>query len=105
MEYAGAVGVVVFDKSCRLRDLTEDQVGRNQFAMDVAVDRLDEKDEELEGRADEASERMTMLEGRVGNMEEGYQELLGLGRDQVATGVRACAAIAALTAITTDQQA
>ena len=52
MEYAGAVGVVVFDKSCRLRDLMEDQVGRNQFTMDVAVDRLDEKDEELEGRAD-----------------------------------------------------
>ena len=81
MEYAGAVGVVVFDESCRLRDLTEDQVGRNQFAMDVAVDWLDEKDEELEGRADEALERMTMLEGRLGNMEEGYRELLALGRD------------------------
>ena len=63
MEYAGAVGVVVFDESCHLRDLTEDQVGQNQFAMDVAVDRLDEKDEELEGRADEASEQMSMLEG------------------------------------------
>ena len=83
MEYAGAVGVVVFDESCHLRDLTEDQVGRNQFAMDVAVDRLDEKDEELEGRADEASERMTMLEGRISDMEEGYQELLALDRDQV----------------------
>ena len=105
MEYVGAVGVVVFDESCRLRNLTEDQVGCNQFAMDVAVDRLDEKDEELEGRADKASERMTMLEGRVGDMEEGYQALLALGRDQVTTGVRACAAIMALTAITTDQQA
>ena len=104
MEYAGAVGVVVFDESCCLRDLTKDQVGRNQFAMDVVVDRLDEKDEELEGRADEASERMTMLEGRVGDMEEGYQALLALGQDQVTTRVRACAAIAALTAITTDQQ-
>ena len=105
MEYVGAVGVVVFDESCCLHDLTEDQVGRNQFAMDVAVDRLDEKDEELEGRADKASERMTMLEGRVGDMEEGYQALLALGQDQVSTGVRACAAIAALTVITTDQQA
>ena len=38
MEYAGAVEVVVFNESCRLRDLMEDQVGRNQFAMDVAVD-------------------------------------------------------------------
>ena len=105
MEYAGAVGVVVFDESCHLRDLTKDQVGRNQFAMDVAVDRLDEKDKELEGRADEASEWMMMLEGRLGDMEEGYQALLALGRDQVATGVRACAAIMALMAITTDQQA
>ena len=105
MEYAGAVGVVVLDETSRLRDLTEAQVGRNQFAMDVAVDRLDEKDEELEGRADEVSERMTMLEGRIGDMEEGYQALLALGRDQVTTRVRACAAIAALTVITTDQQA
>ena len=105
MEYAGAVGVVVFNESCRLRDLTEDQVGRNQFAMDVAVDRLDEKDKELEGRADEASERMTMLEGWIRDMEEGYQALLALGRDQVSTGVQACAAIATLTTITTDQQA
>ena len=105
MEYAGALGVMVFDEFCHLRDLTEDQVGRNQFTMDVAVDRLDEKDEELEGRADEALERMTMLEGRVGDMEEGYQALLALGRDQVSTGVQACAAIATLTAITTDQQA
>ena len=61
MEYAGAVGVMVFDESCRLRDLTEDQVGHNQFAMDMAVDRLDKKDEELEGRADEASEQCHML--------------------------------------------
>ena len=38
-------------------------------------------------------------------MEEGYQALLALGRDQVTTGVRACAAIVALTTITTDQQA
>ena len=105
MEYAGAIRVVVFDESCRLRDLMEDQVGRNQFAIDMAVDRLDEKDEELEGRADEALERMMMLEGRVGDIEEGYQALLALGRDQVSTRVHACAAITALTAITTDQQA
>ena len=45
-----------------------------------------------------------MLEGQIGDMEEGYQALLALGRDQVATGVWACAAIVALTAITTDQQ-
>ena len=38
-------------------------------------------------------------------MEEGYQALLALGRDQVATGVQACVAITALTTITTNQQA
>ena len=27
MEYAGALGTIIFDKSCRLRDLTEVQVG------------------------------------------------------------------------------
>ena len=41
MEYAGALGTIIFDESCRLHDLTEAQVGRNQFTMDVAVDRLD----------------------------------------------------------------
>ena len=29
MEYAGALGVIIFDESCRLRDLTEAQIGRN----------------------------------------------------------------------------
>ena len=38
MEYAGALGTIIFDESCCLCDLTEAQVGRNQFAMDVAVD-------------------------------------------------------------------
>ena len=41
MEYTGALGTIIFDKSCRLCDLTEAQVGRNQFAIDVAVDQLD----------------------------------------------------------------
>ena len=58
MEYAGALGTIVFDESCRLCDLTEAQVGRNQFAVDVVVDRLDE-------RADHASECLLMLEGKV----------------------------------------
>ena len=105
MEYAGAVGVVVFDESCHLWELTEAQVRWNQFAMDVAVDRLDKKDKELEGRVGEVLERIIMLEGHVGDMEEGYQALLALGWDQVTTSVRACVAIVALTAITTDQQA
>ena len=68
--------------------------------MDVAVDRLDERINTVDGRANEGSKRMTMLEGRVGDMEEGYQALLALGRDQVETRVCACRAITALTAIT-----
>ena len=38
MEYAGMLSTIVFDELCHLRNLTEDQVGHNQFAMDVAVD-------------------------------------------------------------------
>ena len=38
MEYAGMLSTIVFDELCRLHNLTEDQVGHNQFAMDVAVD-------------------------------------------------------------------
>ena len=52
MEYASALGTIMFDESCRLRNLTEAQVGRNQFAMDVAVDCLDDKIGEVDGRAD-----------------------------------------------------
>ena len=49
MEYAGALSTIVFDESCRLRDLTEAQIGRNQFSVDVVVDHLD-------GEADHAAE-------------------------------------------------
>ena len=51
MEYAGALGTIIFDESCHLWDLTEAQIGRNQFAIDVAVDWLD-------GEADHAVERI-----------------------------------------------
>ena len=56
MEYASALGTIIFNESCRLRDLMEAQVGRNQFVMDMAVDRLDDKIDEVDGRADQASE-------------------------------------------------
>ena len=105
MEYAGAVRVVVFDKSCCLHDLMEAQVGRNQFAMDVVVDRLDKRIDEVDSRANKASERITMLEGRVGDMEEGYCALLALGQEQVQMATRACQAIASLFLITMAQQA
>ena len=49
MEYTGALGTIVFDESCRLCDLMEAQVGHNQFAMDIAVDRLDDKIDEVDG--------------------------------------------------------
>ena len=49
MEYASALGTIVFDESCRLHDLMEAQVGRNQFTMDVAVDQLDDKIDEVDG--------------------------------------------------------
>ena len=72
MEYSGALGTIIFDESCCLHDLTEAQVGRNQFAMDVAVDQLD-------GEIDHASERISALEGKVADLEVGYTELLALG--------------------------
>ena len=75
MEYTGALGTIIFDKSCRLRDLTEAQVGRNQFAMDVAVDRLDRE-------ADHAAERIRVLEDKVADMERGLDGLLDLGQKQ-----------------------
>ena len=85
MEYAGALGTIIFDESCCLWDLTEAQVGRNQFAMDVVVNRLDKRFNKVDGRADHASERLSALEGKVTNMEAGYTELLALGQEQVET--------------------
>ena len=76
MEYAGALGTIIFNESCCLHNLTEAQVGCNQFAMDVAVDRLDRE-------VDHTSKRLSMLEGKVTDLEVGYTELLALGRDQV----------------------
>ena len=72
MEYAGALGTIIFDESCRLCDLTEAQVGRNQFAVDVAVDRLD-------GEADHAVERIGALEDKEADMERSLNALLELG--------------------------
>ena len=81
MEYTGALGTIVFNESYRLHELTKAQVGRNQFAMDVAVDRLDERIDEVDGRANHASEWLLALEGKVTDMEAGYTELLVLGQE------------------------
>ena len=80
MEYTGALGTIIFDESYCLHNLMEAQVGRNQFAFDMAVDRLDKRIDEVDGRADHASEWLSALEGKVTDMEEGYQELLMLGQ-------------------------
>ena len=93
MEYTGAVGVVVLDESSHLCDLTEAQIGRNQFAMDVAVDRLDKKDEEFVrvvkpnllfcihqrdsegvGRGEGESRRLSRAKGIIRRVVRGYGE-------------------------------
>ena len=104
MEYAGALGVIVFDESCHLRDLTEAQVGRNQFAMDVAVDRLDERIDKVDGRVDHASEQLLVLEGKMMDMEGGYNEFLALGQEQVETSTHLCWALASFATIVVTQQ-
>ena len=75
MEYAGALGTIIFDKSCRLHDLTEAQAGRNQFAVDVAMDQLD-------GEADHAMEHIGALEDKEADMEHSLNALLELGWEQ-----------------------
>ena len=85
MEYAGALGTIIFDGLCHLCNLTEAQVGCNQFAVDVAMDRLDRE-------VDYASERLSVLEGKMTDLEAGYTELLALGQEQVEmTSQLACA--------------
>ena len=97
MEYASALGTIIFNELCRLRDLTEAQVGHNQFAVDVAVDRLD-------GEVDHASERLSALEGKVGDLEAGYTELLALGWEQVETTTHSACALGQLAMVVLAQQ-
>ena len=98
MEYAGALGTIIFDESCRLHDLTEAQVGRNQFAMDVVVDWLD-------GEADHAAERIRVLEDKVADLEAGYTKLLALGWEQVETSTQAVQGLGQLATAVLVQQA
>ena len=71
----------MFDKSCCLRNLMEAQVGRNQFAMDVAVDQLD-------GEADHAAERIGALEDKMADVERGLDRLLELDQEQAKTSTQ-----------------
>ena len=82
MEYASALGTTVFDESCRLRDLTERQIGRNQHATDMELEHLD-------GEADHAAERIGALEDRLADTEHSLTTLLDLGREQTEASTRA----------------
>ena len=82
MEYAGALGVIIFDESCHLRDLTEAQVGRNQYTTDVELERLGRE-------ADHAAERIGALEDKEADTECSLNALLELGREQTEASTRA----------------
>ena len=97
MEYAGALSTIVFDESCHLRDLTEDQVGHNQFAVDMAVDRLD-------GEADHAAERIGALEDKMAEVERGLDGLLELGWEQTETSTQTARGLGQLATCVLAQQ-
>ena len=98
MEYASALSTIAFDESCCLCNLTEVQVGQNQFAMDVAVDCLD-------GEVDHVAERISVLEDKVTDLEAGYTELLALGREQVETSTGVAHGLGQLATAVLAQQA
>ena len=72
MEYVAAVSVTVFDESCRLCDLTECQVGSNQVAVEMVLEKVDmkvnqvvEKTGELEAQVEDLVGMVTMLRNMV----------------------------------------
>ena len=97
MEYASALGTIVFDESCRLRDLTEAQIGRNQYSTDVELERLD-------GEADHAAERIGALEDKEAELERSLNALLELGREQTETSTRSARGLGQLATCVLAQQ-
>ena len=97
MEYAGALGTIIFDESCRLRGLTEAQIGRNQFVVDVAVDCLD-------GEVDHTAECIGVLEDKEANMERSLNALLELGREQTEASTRVAQGLGQLATWVLAQQ-
>ena len=97
MEYAGALGTIVFNESCCLRDLTERQVGRNQHATDVELEQLD-------GEADHAAERIGALEDKEADMERSLNALLELGREQTEASTWAARGLGQLATCVLAQQ-
>ena len=97
MEYAGALGTIIFDESCRLHDLTEAQIGRNQYATDVELERLDSE-------ADHAAERIGALEDRTAEVERGTNALLELCREQTEANTRVARGLGQLATCVLAQQ-
>ena len=97
MEYAGALGTIIFDESCHLHDLTEAQVGRNQYATDVELERLD-------GEADHAAKRIGVLEDKEADIERSLNALLELGREQTEASTRAARGLGQLATCVLAQQ-
>ena len=98
MEYAGALGTIIFNKSCRLHDLTEVQVGRNQFTMDVVVDQLD-------GEVDHTAERISALEDKMADVDRGLDGLLALGQEQTKMSTQSAQGLGQLAMAVLAQQA
>ena len=97
MEYTSALGTII-DESCCLCNLMEAQVGRNQFAMDVAVDWLD-------GEADHVAERISTLEDKMVDVEQGLDGLLSLGWEQTEMSTWSAQGLGQLATVVLAQQA
>ena len=97
MEYTGALGTIIFDESCCLCNLTEAQVGRNQFALDIVVDRLD-------GEADHAAECISVLEDKEADMERSLNVLLELGQEKMEASTQAAQGLGQLATCVLAQQ-
>ena len=97
MEYAGALGTIVFDESCCLHDLTEAQIGRNQYLTDVELERLDRE-------ADHAAERIGVLEDKEADMERSLNALLELGWEQMEASTCAARGLGQLATCVLAQQ-
>ena len=75
----------------------EAQVGRNQFTVDVAVDRLDRE-------ADHAAERIGALEDKEADIEHSLNTLLELGREQTEASTHAAHGLGQLAMCVLAQQ-
>ena len=65
---------------------------------------MDERIDEVDRRADQASEWLLALEEKVTDMEDGYRELLALGWEQVEMSTCLCQALASLAGVIVAQQ-